>query len=145
MSKIEINVVAASLKKHAVEPAVLRSIIEELQFEAQPEPGEEKLPAVKKQFCIVVSDPEGRMPTCDLVGWIVPIPESESPATTLDRITRASYDYNQSKRGMHLPVKTHGEAIEVVPAKFLKESDVWVKTRTPVLILKTNNEIPRAT
>jgi hypothetical protein len=30
-----------------------------------------------------------------------------------------------------------------VPAKFLKETDVWVKTKTPVLMLRTDNEIPK--
>ena len=41
-----------------------------------------------------------------------------------------------------MPVKTVGEAIENVPAKLFKESDVWVKTKTPVLVLRTDNEIP---
>ncbi len=36
-----------------------------------------------------------------------------------------------------------GEAIENVPAKFFKETEVWVKTKTPVLVLKTDNEIPK--
>ena len=40
-------------------------------------------------------------------------------------------------------MKTVGEAIEAVPAKFLKEADVWIKTKTPVLVVKTDNEIPK--
>lgn len=31
-----------------------------------------------------------------------------------------------------------------ITAKHFKEADVWVKTKTPVLILKTDNEIPKA-
>ena len=38
---------------------------------------------------------------------------------------------------------TVGEAIENVPGKFFKEADVWVKTKTPVLVLKTDNDIPK--
>lgn len=145
MSKVEINLVAASLKKHAVDPAVLRAIIEELNFEAMPE-GEEgdKLPAVKKQFCIVVSDPEKQLPyKMDFVGWVVQIPESESPSTVLDRVFRSAHDYNATKKGRLLPVNTVGEAIEAVPAKFFKEADLWAKTKTPVLVIRTDNEIPR--
>ncbi len=41
------------------------------------------------------------------------------------------------------PAKTVGESLENVPAKFFKEADVWVKTKTPVLVLKTDNEIPK--
>ena len=28
-------------------------------------------------------------------------------------------------------------------SKFFKETEVWVKTKTPVLVLKTDNQIPR--
>ena len=39
-------------------------------------------------------------------------------------------------------MKTIGEAIENVPAKHFKETDVWVKTKTPVLIVRTDNQLP---
>jgi hypothetical protein len=90
-----------------------------------------------------VSDPEGRLPRQDFVGWVLQIPEHESPATTRDRIFRSAYDFNTTQKGRLLPVKTVGEAIENVPAKFFKETEVWVKTKTPVLVLKTDNEIPK--
>jgi hypothetical protein len=143
MPKIEINLVAAAMKKHALDPAVMRQILEDLNLEAQPDPGEEAPPAVKKQFCVMVSDPQGLMPFDDLVAWVLQIPEDESPATTQDRICRAAYDYNASKKGRLMPVTTLGEAIENVPSKFFKEADLWIKTKTPVLVLKTDNEIPR--
>ncbi len=144
MAKIEVNKVAEILKKNKIDPALLRQVIEEMNMAAQPEGDEgEKPPAVKKQFVIVVSDPEGRLPKNDFVGWVVQIPESESPATAMERIFRASYDFNTTKKGRLLPVKTVGEAIENVPAKAFKEAEVWVKTKTPVLVVKTDNEIPK--
>ncbi len=144
MPKIDVSKVAEILKKNQIDPAVLRRVVEEMNLAVQPDPGdEEKPPAVKKQFVILVSDPDGRMPKHDLVGWVLQIPENESPATTLDRVFRSSYDYNTTKKGRLLPVKTVGEAIENVPAKFFKETDVWAKTKTPVLVLKTDNEIPK--
>ena len=144
MPKIEVNKVAEILKKNDISPAIMRRVIEEMNLAVQPEAGDdEKPPAVKKQFVILVSDPEGRFPKHDFVGWVVQIPENESVATTQDRIFRSSYDYNTTKKGQLLPVKTVGEAIEAVPAKFFKEADVWVKTKTPVLVLKTDNEIPK--
>ena len=144
MAKIEISKVAEILKKNHVDPALLRRVIEEITIAAQPDPGEkEGPPPVKRQFVILVSDPEGRWPKHDFAGWVLQIPDSESPATTLDRIFRSSYDYNTTKKGRLYPSKTVGEAIENVPAKFFKETDVWVKTKTPVLVLKTDNEIPK--
>lgn len=144
MSKIQVSKVAEILKKAQIDPALLRRVIEEMNFAVQPEAdGEEAPPALKKQFVILVSDPAGLMPRRDLVGWVLQIPDSESPATTLDRIFRSSYDYNTTKKGRLLPVKTVGEAVENVPAKFFKEADLWVKTKTPVLVLRSDNEIPR--
>jgi hypothetical protein len=144
MPKIEVNKVAEILKKNELSPAVLRRVIEEMNLAAQPEGGdEEKGPALKKQFVILVSDPKGLMPKDDLVGWVLQIPEDESVATTQERVLRGAYDFNDSKKGRLLPVKTVGEALENVAAKYFKEADLWVKTKTPVLVLRTNNEIPR--
>ena len=142
MPKIDINKVAEILKKNQVAPALLRQIVEEMNRLAQPEADEEKPPAVKKQFCVLISDPEGRLPKDDFTAWVLQIPENESPATTLERVCRATYEFNTTKKGRLLPVKTIGEAIENVPAKHFKETEVWVKTKTPVLVVKTDNELP---
>jgi hypothetical protein len=144
MPKIEINKAAEILKRNQVEPAVLRRIIEEMNIATQPNEGEEPGPAIKKQFVVIVSDPEGRMPVEDLVAWVLQIPESESPATTQGRVFRATYEFNASRKGRLYPAKTVGESIENVPAKFFKEAELWVKTKTPVLVLRTDNEIPKA-
>ena len=143
MPKIEVNKVAEILKKNQLDPALLRRVVEEMNLAAQPE-GEEgdKPPPVKKQWVILVSDPDGKMPKHDFVGWVLQIPENESVATTQERIFRGAYDFNASKKGRLLPAKTVGDAIENVPAKHFKEAEVWVKSKTPVLVLKTDNEIP---
>ena len=112
MPKIDVSKVAEILKKNHIDPAVLRRVIEEMNVAVQPDPGDdEKPPAVKKQFVIVISDPDGRLPKGDFVGWVLQIPESESPATTPARVFRAAYDFNASKRGRLLPVKSIGEAL----------------------------------
>lgn len=144
MPKIDVNKVAEILKKNEISPAVLRRVLEEMNLAVQPDPGEEeKPPAVKKQFAILISDPEGRLPKHDFVGWVLQLPENESVVTTLDRVFRSAYDFNTTKKGRLLPVKTVGEALENIPAKAFKEADVWVKTKTPVLMLRTDNLIPK--
>lgn len=142
MPKIEVNKVAEILKKNQVDPKVLRQIVEEMNILTQAEANEEKPPQVKKQWAILISDPEGRLPKTDFVGWVLQLPENESIVTAQDRIIRATYEFNTTKKGRLLPPKTVGEAIENVPAKHFKEVGVWVKTKIPVLMLKTDNEIP---
>ncbi len=145
MSKIPIALVAAAMKKHAVDAATMRAIIEDLNLEAQPDGGEEKEPTVKKQFVVLMSAPQGALAgNSDYVAWVLQIPESEAPATVTDRIKRAAYDFNATKKGRLLPVASIGEAIENVPTRFLKEHDVWAKTRTPVLVVRTDNVLPKS-
>lgn len=144
MPKIDVSKVAEVLKKNQIDPAVLRRVIEELNLAVQPDPGEEdKPPPLKKQFVILVSDPENKFPKTDFAGWVLQLPENESPATIQERIFRSAYDYNATKKGRLYPAKTVGEALENIPAKHFKETEVWVKTKTPVIILRTDNEIPK--
>ncbi len=143
MPKIEINVAAEVMKRNKVDPAILRQVVAEMNQLIQSAAEEDKAPAIRKQFCVLVSDPNGVMPKTDLVAWVCQIPEEESPATLQDRIFRAAYEYNASKKGRLLAAKTVGDAIENVPAKHFKDTDVWVKTKTPVLVLTTDNEIPK--
>lgn len=145
MPKIDTNKVAEILKKNQLEPALLKRVVEEMNLAVQPDGDEgDRPPACKKQFVVLLSDPDGKMPKHDFVAWVLQIPENESVATTQERIFRAAYDFNASKKGRMMPVKTVGEAIENVPAKHFKEADVWIKTKTAVLLLTTDNEIPKA-
>ena len=110
MPKIDVNTVAEILKKNQLDPKLLRQVIEEMNLAAQPEGAEgEKVPAVKKQFVVLASDPDNRLPKHDFVAWVLQIPEDESVATTQDRIYRGAYDYNASKKGRLYPAKTVGE------------------------------------
>lgn len=144
MPKIDVSKVAEILKKNQIDPAVLRRVIEELNLVVQPDPGDDdKPPPTKKQFVVLVSDPEDRFPKTDFAGWVLQLPEDESPATIQERIFRAAYDYNATRKGRLYPAKTVGEALENIPAKHFKETEVWVKTKSPVIILKTDNEIPK--
>lgn len=142
MPKIDVNKVAEILKKNQIDPKILRQIVEEMNVLTQAEGDDEKPPAVKKQYAILISDPNDRLPKTDFVGWVLQIPEDESVVTTQDRIFRATYEFNATKKGRLMPPKTVGEALENVPAKHFKEVGVWVKTKIPVLMLKSDNEIP---
>jgi hypothetical protein len=144
MPKIDVNKVAEILKKNHIDPAVLRRVVEEMNLAVQPDPAEgDSPPPVKKQFIILVSDPNAKMPKADLVGWVLQIPEDESPASCQERLLKGVYDFNASKKGRLHPARTVGEAVENVPAKFFRDAELWVKTKTPVIVLRTDNEIPR--
>lgn len=144
MAKIEVNQVADILKKHKLEPALLREIVQEMNEATQPAADDDiKPPAQKKQFVVLLSDPEEKLPKKDLVGWVVQIPESASPHSTVERIFKGAYDFNASKKGRMLPVKSVGEALESASAKYFKESELWIKTKLPVAVMVTDNVLPK--
>ena len=144
MAKIEVSQVAEILKKHKIEPSLLREIVEAMNEVTQPAADEDiKPPAPKKQFVVLLSDPAGKLPQKDLTGWVVQIPESASPYSTADRIFKGAYDFNASKKGRLLPVKSIGEALESASAKYFKESELWVKTKLPVAVVVTDNVLPK--
>lgn len=143
MSKVKVSDVAEVLKKHQADPVLLRAVVEELNAQAKNDEGEEKAPPQKKQFVIIISDPEGKLPKKDLTGWVVQIPEDASPFSTLDRVFKGSYDFNATKKGRLLPVKSVGDALESGSAKLFKEAELWVKTKLPCGVVVTDNVLPK--
>ena len=81
MAKIDIATVAEILRQNQLEPAVMRRILEQINkvTEKAAEEEGEKPPSQKKQFVILVSDPDGKMPEEELAGWVLQIPEEASP------------------------------------------------------------------
>jgi len=142
MPNIPVNTVAEILKRNDLEPALLRQIVEEMNQAVEPEIDEDKAPAVKKQYSIVVSDPDGVLAGKDLVGYVFQIPEDASVTSTCERVHKASYDFNLSKKGRMMPAKTFADAVENIPAKHFKEQQIWVKTKAPVFVLATDGVIP---
>ncbi|MFW6354603.1 MAG: hypothetical protein ACOC3I_09490, partial [Verrucomicrobiota bacterium] len=61
---------------------------------------------------------------------------------TEERIHRAAYNFNATPKGRRMPVESIGEACEAVSPRLLKDENVWIKTKEPVLIVKSDNKIP---
>ncbi len=145
MPKIDTDQVAMILNQNELPQPTVERIMKDIQRQIEEEQQQkeaEKAPKKKRQFVILLSDPENELPGKDIVGWVIQIPEEESPLSAPERIQRAAYDFNASPRGRKLPVLSMGEAIESVGAKFFKEQEVAVKTKVPVLALRTDNKLP---
>ncbi len=137
---------AVELKKDLVDAiraaAEAAQVADELDDDAGEVSDDVKPPTEKKQFIIVVSDPNKQIKT-DLTGWVLQIPESASISSVLDRLKTAMYDFNASKAGRLLPVKTIGEGIESAKKKFFTARDITIKTKTPVFVVVTDNVLPK--
>jgi len=144
MPKIDIETLKFILQRNESDVRKVAEIMNEVEMEIKAEEEERALrpPPVKKQFVMLVSDSEGILEKKDMVGWVAQIPESDNIATTAGRIHSAAYEYNATPKGARMPVGTVGEACEIITAKLFKEQNVWIKSKTPLLVVPVNNEIP---
>lgn len=144
MAKVDLELVKMVLQRTDLKVNEIAKIIEDINTETElAKQDEQKEPPVKKQFVFILSDPKGNFEgDTDYTGWIVQIPEDDNPATALEKLHLGAYDFNRSTKGRRYPVKSVAEACEFGSAKLFKEQKIWVKTKEPVLVVRTNNKIP---
>lgn len=144
MAKVDIELVKMVLQKAEIDARKVAQILEDINFEVKAKnTEEEKEPVVKKQSVVIVSDPYGKFKDADYTGWVVQIPEDDNPADALARIHQGVYDFNVSPKGRRMPIETIADAFEFGNAKIYKEQKVWVKTKEPVLLIRTNGKVPK--
>jgi len=144
MPKVDLELVKAILQRNEMDVRQIAHIIEEINQELAAMVDEDKPPAVKKQYVILVSDPRGHLAGKDFTGWVVQIPEEANAIATEERLIKAAQDFNASPRGRRLPAKTIAEVCEHVPARFLKEQQAWIRTKEPAYVVATANKLPKA-
>ena len=142
MPKVDLELVKLVLQRNDVDVRKVAQIIDDIQVEVNSMVDENKPPPVKKQFVMMVSDPQGLLEGKDLTGWVLQIPEEDSPYQSEERLIKSAYEYNATKKGQRMPVKSVGETCEFVPTRIMKEQNVWVKTKEPILLVRTTNKIP---
>ena len=143
--KVSLETIQEAACKRIDDPEKVNQLLKDIEQLAAQEAEEEKAnraPTVKKQFVILLSDPNATLPDVEYVGWVAQIPEDDDTALTLERIQRAGYEYNTSKKGRKYPCKTIGEICEAVGPRLMKEQDVAVKTKIPVRVVVTDNRLP---
>jgi len=145
MAKVDIELVQAILQRSKIDALKISQIMEDLKFEAKQKNSDpDKEPPVKKQFAIIVNDPYGKIGETgfEYQGWVVQIPEDDAPMKALERLHNGVYDFNTTPKGRRMPIKTVAEACEFGSAKIYKENKLWIKTKEPVLVLRTTGKIP---
>jgi REP element-mobilizing transposase RayT len=139
---VKIEDVEFTLQKNQIDPTSSKAVVEDLKKLLDELQEQKDLKSKNtKQFVVLISDPNGEI-TSDHVAWVLQIPEDESPATVIERLNKSAATFNLSKKGRKFPVSTIGETIEGVTRKILvEENELWVKTKEPVLVVKTDNKL----
>lgn len=147
MAKVDYDIIRSAVRVADVDDSKARRIFAAIDDMLMQEElaRADKEPAVKKQFVIVVNDPYGKIPETgfEYQGWVVQIPEDTAPMEALEKLAKGVYDFNLTPKGKRMPIKTVAEACEFGSAKLFKEHEIWVKTKEPVLVLRTDGKITK--
>lgn len=159
MVELDYKIIEKALENHELEQDTITSILEEIksqtdaldmiadisdkqELDESVEEEKEKTPRKKKQFNIIVSDPEGKIPTgTELIGWVTQMDEDEPIESALHKIHTAVYDFN-AQTGKSDKFTTVGDACQNLKSKFFKNAGIAIKTKEPVFVQITNNKIP---
>jgi hypothetical protein len=140
--KVTIDSVVKALKEVNLTPADTRKVIEKLNNEAainkkDPHAG----PKTKKQFVVLG---QGLHPL-NGAAWVLQIEEGANPKDVIQRIKNAAIEYNNSRKGKLLPVKTICETLENVGRRFYDTANpqekTLVKTKNPTVIVDSDNKL----
>jgi hypothetical protein len=143
MAKVDLDLVKMVLQRNQLDVRQVSQILEDINTEVAAQVDEEeKPPPVKKQFTVLVSDPNGELDGKDLVAWVLQLPEEDSPYVAHERLVRSAYEFNQTPKGRRMPLKSIAEVAEHCSARILKEQNVWVKTKEPVHLVRTEGKVP---
>jgi hypothetical protein len=144
--KVGIEDVEMILDQNQIDPVKKNNVLKDLSnlVAQEKEEKDSKGEKNKKQYVVLLSDPEGLIDNSSMTAWVVQIPEEASMVGIDKTISLAARDYNESrvakKKGK---VSTIGEAIESIPNRFLIDKEIWIKTKTPVFVDKTNNVLAK--
>ena len=141
MAKVDLEVVQKILKENGVDVRVAAEILNQLRDVIKEDAVEREKPA-KKQLLVLVSEPEDGLPK-DLTGWVVQLLEDDDPTEVADKMVEVAKAFNDSPKGQRMPVESFGDAVQDIPSKFFRESDLWIKTREPVRVIPVKNSIGR--
>lgn len=159
MVEIDLKIIENALENHEIAQDTITSILNEIksqtealdliadineksELEENNESEKEKPPRIKKQFNIIVSDPEHKIPAgVELTGWVTQMNEDEPITSALTKIYTAVYDFN-AQSGRNDKFKSVGDACQNLKTKFFKNAGITIKTKEPVFVQITNNKIP---
>jgi hypothetical protein len=141
MAKVDIEIVQKILKERGVEVRLAAEILNQIRDAIAEEVVDREKPA-KKQMLVLVSEPEEGLPK-DLTGWVVQLLEDDDPREVATKIQEVSKAFNESPKGQRVPVDSFGDAVQSIPSKLFRESDLWIKTREPVRIIPVKNTLGR--
>ena len=144
MIKISIEDVVEGLKKAGVsdkEAGITLDYLKQVAQEEAAQKEENQLPKQKNEWGIIIFDADNQLQGKEFTGAVYQIPQNDDHSLVLSKISQAARDQVASAKRKKYPIHTMGEAIQNVKRNFIKDKNVNLKTKNPVRILISNNNL----
>lgn len=143
--------VQESMRESGATPELINAVVADLRKTAQQEKeARQSAPKKPKSQFVVLKVRSGDAADANgaHLGWVLQLDEGASPMVAYDRVVAAANAFNGSKKGRRVPVKTVGQCLESVPARWYKTANpteiTRVKTRVPTAIITIqSNDLPQ--
>ena len=140
MSKISIEDLKTALNASNVEPEKQQKVLEEIeQIIQENKNNNPPAPKQKNEFGVILYAPE--LMGKEYTASVYQIKNGDDHGTVLGRIFDAAKDHNESVRKKANLIKSVGDAFAHMKRKFIKAKGINLKTKEPVRVIITNNQI----
>ncbi len=135
--------VSETLRENGIKPEVAKNVLNELK-KVNEQTKEEKTPSkrAKKQLVAYIID-ENNLVKEPFIGYIMEIEDSGNPSESFQRVKEAAKNFNSSRKGRKIPVKTVGQTFEFVPKRFWKQEGKATnpKTKNSIYVYPAKNQL----
>lgn len=139
--KVDMEIMDSVLSEYSnkIDMETRVKILRDIEKEAEEnKPEREKKP--KKRFVAVAITDNPDFENVPL--FLTQIEEGDNHNFVVDRIVRATEEHNNTPKGRKKPIRTFGDAFAETKRKMITDKNVWIKTKEPVIIVRTEkNEI----
>lgn len=141
--KADLEIIEAVLRKHSIDTTdidkIRADIVREVEDNKTPR---EKAP--KKDFVIILSDPNGSIPKdVEFTGWVVQIDPTKGIKEVPDLIKKAVMSFNDTPKGQKMKLESIGDLFENATGKAFSENGLMRKHRDPAYVILTDNQVPK--
>jgi len=154
MPKVEIEQIEHTAKSVGIEAQKVDNLIIDLKESIEQEKElKDGQPREKKQFLVIANtshlSEEDAAKITETPMVVVQFPEDGDHNEVIQGVVTAARSYNielkesPKKKSRRKPVEKILEAISAVQAKFFKNEGIVIKTKEPVIVVTTDNEIPK--
>lgn len=142
--KLALEDIQQALKAVQVEPEQQIKVLNYLQEvikEHEEHKQDNAAPKAKNEFGVVLYDTNNELNGKEFTASIYTILQGDNHNTVLNRISSAVREQNEAAKRKRNVINSIGTAFQFLKRRFIKEQNVNIKTKVPVRVIISNNQI----